>query len=409
MAGAGIRPSADRAVKGGGVANTLRPTQRGTEAGARLRRHCGVILSALGGGNERPIPDIRMVNRRQGSRGGKSRPTIADIARRLHLSAMTVSRALNRDPAVKPETREKVLKAAAKLRYRPNRWARALATGESKIVGVVVPDISHTFFSDITRGIQDELETEGYSLTLCDSNGNPKREETEIEMLLSTQADGIIVASQQPADSPGILNELLRLEMPLVLIDRFFAGLDCARVRADDFKVGELAARHLIRLGHTRIALITGPNVSTSLLRTDGFLSVMRASGLLASESWIVPSDYTFSGGADAMKLLLQSNPRPTAVFAANDPVAIGAIRVCRAAGLAVPGGISIIGAGNIEGHYSPDPFLTSLDWPREGLGRRAARMLLELIGDPSRLEEKEKEYVAEPVLLVRKSTGPPS
>jgi LacI family transcriptional regulator len=330
--------------------------------------------------------------------------TIQDMARELGLSAMTVSRALNQHPDVKTETRQKILALAAERRYRPNRWARSLVTRKSEIVGVVIPDISHSFFSEITRGVQDVIEQRGYNLMLCHSHGDTHREMQEIDMLVGSRVEGLIVASQQAADSPESFIELEQQDVPFVLIDRFFTDYDCPRVVVDDVAVGNLATEHLIELGHRKIAHIPGPNVTSSFLRTQGFCATLSKHGLAVQPDWIVSGDYQKEGGYEAMRKLLKNRERPTAVFASNDPGAIGAIAACREAGLGVPGDVSIVGAGCIEGSYHPNPFVTTVDWPRTDLGHRAAEMLLRLVNG-ERLEQR--HVVFAPRLLKRQSTGP--
>jgi LacI family transcriptional regulator len=331
--------------------------------------------------------------------------TIQDIAHELGLSAMTVSRALNHHPDVKTETRQRILALAAERRYRPNRWARSLVTRRSQIVGVVIPDISHSFFSEITRGIQDVIEQRGYNLILCHSHADTQRELQEIDSLVGSRVEGLIVASQQHMDSPEAFIELEQQGVPFVLIDRFFTGYDCAHVVVDDGRVAELATQHLIDLGHRDIGHIAGPQVSSSLLRTAGYRATLRKHSLEVKEEWVGCSDYQKQGGFTAMQALLSAKKRPTAIFATNDPAAIGAIEACREAGLEVPGDISIVGAGCIEGSYHPYPFLTTVDWPRTQLGARAAEMLLALIaGD----KIEERHVVLEPQLRVRQSTAPP-
>jgi LacI family transcriptional regulator len=330
--------------------------------------------------------------------------TIQDIAQELGLSAMTVSRALNHHPDVKTETRQKILALAAERRYRPNRWARSLVTRKSEIIGVVIPDISHSFFSEITRGIQDVIEQRGYNLMLCHSHGDAHRELQEIDMLVGSRAEGLIVASEQPSDAPEPFVELEQQGVPFVLIDRYFSGYDCAHVVVDDVLVAELATEHLIALGHRRIAHILGPNVTSSLLRADGFRATMEKHQLAVKPEWIVSSDFQKQGGYKAMQALLESSERPTAVFASNDPGAIGAIAACRDAGLDVPGDISIVGAGCIEGSYHPNPFVTTVDWPRTELGHQAAEMLLRLVGG-ERFEQR--HVVLKPELRIRQSAGP--
>jgi LacI family transcriptional regulator len=332
--------------------------------------------------------------------------TIEDIARQLGLSAMTVSRALRGRPNVSEVTRRKVLQAAQELSYKPNRWARSLVTRTSHIIGIVVPDISHTYFAEIARGVEETIDSEGYDLLLCHSRRDPERERRELDMLMGSRVDGLIVASEQQEDDPKTFVELQERGVPFVLIDRFFRGLDCPFVGVDDRAIGKLATEHLIRLGHTSIAHISGPAVSTGLLRYDGYLKAMKAGGIAVNPTWTVKSSFDTDGGREAMTRMLARKPRPTAVFAANDPSAIGVIEACRDAGLRIPADISIVGAGNIEGTIHPNPFLTTVDWPRLELGREAAKMLLRLISPGQKRQINRKIFA--PRLLARQSTGAP-
>jgi DNA-binding LacI/PurR family transcriptional regulator len=330
--------------------------------------------------------------------------TIEDIGRELGISAMTVSRALNGHPHVKEETRERVLSTAARLNYRPNRWARSLATQKSHLIGIIVPDISHNFFSEITRAVQDSIEPRGYALMLCHSAGDPERERAAIETLLGSRVDGLIVASSRDAGDPGIFLELVSGGTPFVLLDRYFPELACPCVRTDDLMVGRLATQHLVDLGHSEIAHICGPEVTTSKLRFQGYVAVMEENGLPVRKEWLGGETFGFETGYEAMQSILAQAHRPTAVFAVNDPTAVGAIQACREAGLSVPDDISIAGAGCIEGRYHPNPFLTTIDWSRQELGECAARMLLDGIG---RGGPAEGGWIAEPRLVVRQSTAP--
>lgn len=331
--------------------------------------------------------------------------TLHDIGKNLGLSAMTVSRALNGHAEVKEETRRLVLSQAAKLKYQPNRWARSLVTRRSQMLGIVIPDIGHSFFAEIVQGVQDSIELAGYSLMLCNSAADAAREQKEIEMLLSSRVDGLLVASPRPEDSPQLFVDLLRQGIPFVLLDRFFPGLECPCVRCDDFEIGSLVANHLIALGHRDLAHIGGPNVSPSRLRHAGYVAAIEEQGISLRGEWAVTGDFTPAGGYEAMRRLLRLESRPTAVFAGNDPAAIGAVHACWDMGLAVPGDISIVGAGSIENSFYPTPFLTTIDWSRRELGAEAARILVNLVAGgppPDKLD-----IVFRPTLLVRKSTGP--
>ena len=332
--------------------------------------------------------------------------TIQDIAADLGLSAMTVSRALNDHPDVKAETRQRVEERARELNYRPNRWARSLVTQRSHVIGVVIPDISHTFFADIMGGVQEIIEADGYTLMLCHSAGSAARERREIDMLIGSRADGLIVASTFAASEPELFVDLQRQGVPFVLVDRYFEGLDCARVHTDDRLAGKLAARHMLELGHRKLAFLAGPPVSPSIERLQGFREALAEAGVSLPNDYIRSAGFSFEEGLRAMSELLQLSDLPTAVCAVNDPAALGAVRACQEAGLAIPRDISITGAGAIEPDYLPTPFLTTTIWRREEIGRQAALLLLQLIdgGMPENLE-----VILAPYLVQRLSTAPPA
>ncbi len=330
--------------------------------------------------------------------------TIVDIARKLGVSAMTVSRALTGSHEVSDKTRQRVLRCARELGYRPNRWARSLVSRKSSIVGVVVPDIGHSYFAEITHGIEEVVDKAGYDLLLCHSAMDPEREKSEIEMLVESQAEGLIVASEQPERSPAIFERLRVGGIPFVLIDRFFDGRPYAAVRVDDLAVGRAATECLIGLGHRDIGCIQGPPISAAQLRYRGYLEAMKSHDLPVHKHRTVRGRFDIESGREAMTKLLAAPSRPTAVFASNDPMAIGAIYACRDAGLRVPGDMSIVGAGNIEGAHHPNPFLTTIDWPREELGRVAAAFLIEAIKNGKPGEGPVRVF--EPCVLERQSTA---
>jgi LacI family transcriptional regulator len=336
----------------------------------------------------------------------KTGTTIVDIAKKLKLSPMTVSRALTGNREVSDRTRQKVLRTATALGYQPNRWARSLVTRRSSMIGVVIPDIAHSFFAEITCGVEEVVEKSGYDILLCHSRGDAARERAEINMLVGSRVDGLIVASVQPERSPAMFAALKEMRMPFVLVDRFFSKGDFSSVRVDDKQAGVLATQCLIDLGHTRIAHIQGSDVSPGSLRRRGYLAALNAAGIASERDYIVSGNFELASGRQAMHKLLALKERPTAVFATNDPMALGAVYACRDVGLEVPRDISIVGAGNIEGPHHPNPFLTTIDWPREELGRIAAEMLLETIKNPD--QPAPPSQVLEPRLLIRQSTAKP-
>lgn len=295
------------------------------------------------------------------ARPAKNRATILDIARKLGLSAMTVSRALNGKPEVHEKTRQKVLRCATDLGYQPDRWARSLVTRRSSLIGVVIPDIAHSYFAEITFGIEQVIDKAGYDILLCHSRGDAEKEKEEINTLVGSRVDGLIVASEQPEKSPGIFAELKEKEIPFVLVDRFFPKSAFAAVRVNDRAVGRMATQCLIELGHECIAHIQGPAVSTASIRYRGYLEALKAAQIAVNKDWIVPGDFYIESGRQAMNKLLELESRPTGVFAANDPMAIGAVYACRDAGLRVPDDVSVVVPATLRASITPTRF--SLRW----------------------------------------------
>jgi LacI family transcriptional regulator len=353
---------------------------------------------------------IQMLKNKPRNQGAVKRAgaTIVDIAQQLGVSAMTVSRALRGSSEVSDLTRRRVLECATELGYRPNRWARSLVTRKTSIIGMVVPDISHSFFAEVTRGLEEVVSRAGYNVLLCDSWLDPQREKTEIEMLVSSTVDGLVIASEQPEKSPHVFQKLKENGVPFVLVDRFFPKAGFPAVLVDDFKVGRAATEHLIQLGHTRVAHIQGPPISPGALRHRGYLQALEANHLPVSKQWVCRGKFDIRSGREAMEALLRTKPRPTAVFAGNDPMGIGAFYACRDAGLSVPRDMSICGAGNIEGAHHPNPFLTTIDWSREELGRAAGNLLLSIIRQGADQNNIDPVRILPFRLLVRQSTAPP-
>lgn len=338
---------------------------------------------------------------------GKTGVTLSDIARTLGLSAMTVSRAFTGSEQISESTKQAVLQCAKELGYVPNRWARSLVTRRSSIIGVLIPEISHTYFAEVTCGVEEIVDKTGFDLLLCHSRGDAEKERAEIHMLIGTRADGLIIASVQDAKTERPFSELEDAGIPFVLVDRFFPDRRFSSVLVDDLAVGEIATKHLIDLGHKLIAHIQGPPVTPALLRKRGYLSVMKANGIAVDKEWITGKDFVNTTGYACMRKLLQLRPRPTAVFAANDPLAIGAVKACREMGFRVPEDISIVGAGCVEGDHNPNPFLTTVYWPNQEMGRAAAQLLLDAIANSEGGETHIRTFA--PKLLVRHSSGPVS
>lgn len=323
-----------------------------------------------------------------------------DIARALNVSKMTVSRAINNHPEISSETRARVLAMAQKMKYRPNQFARALTTNHSYLIGIVVPDLMHSYFAEICRGVEAHARPAGYQNLICSTDEEARKEKDEIEALLS-RTDGLIVASALPASETKFYKRLLAEGANIVLIDRLLDGLRCSAVTTDDVEVGLLATEHLIKLGHKKIGHLRGPNVSTATKRLQGYEQAIKKAKL---KPLVHDCGFTESDGYEAMKKWIASRNLPTAIFAGNDPAAIGAMSAMSEAGLKVPDDVAFVGAGSIHyGDMLRVP-LTTVSWSKAEMGQSAASLLLELI-DGSKTARRHRVITVPPELLIRQSS----
>ncbi|MBZ5581862.1 MAG: LacI family transcriptional regulator [Acidobacteriia bacterium] len=329
-----------------------------------------------------------------------------DIAQELGVSVVTVSKVLRNHSDIGEETRQRVLKLMKDLNYQPNFAARALVTGRTYTVGLVVPDLVHPFFAEVAKGLSSSLRKRGYSLILASSEEDPELEAQEIGRLLARRLDAIVIASTQ-----GTAESFRRIEeqkTPYVLVDRRFAGLRANFVGVDDEAVGELATEHLVSVGCRRVAHIRGPEVSTALGRLEGYRRALGRHHLGPLPNYVPAAtagdEDSEARGRAAMRELLQLDPRPDGVFCYNDPTAMGAMNTILGAGLRIPEDIAVIGCGNV--HYDPSlrvP-LSSIDQQSAAIGERAAKLALSLIESKS---GRPRSVILEPKLVARESTNP--
>src|SRR5215217_8603815 len=324
--------------------------------------------------------------------------TLEDIARALNVSKMTVSRAINNHPEISRETRERILRTAQKMKYRPNQFARALTTNHSYLIGIVVPDLMHSYFAEICRGVESQARPVGYQNLICSTDEEPRKEMDEIEALLS-RTDGLIVASALSASDVKFYKRLISDGAKIVLIDRVLDGLRCSAVTTDDVQVGTLATEHLIKLGHRKIGHLRGPDVSTALKRLQGYKEAMSKAKL---KPLVHDCGFTESDGYTAMQKWIAAGDLPSAIFAANEPAAIGAMAAANEAGLRVPDDVAFVGAGSIHYGYMLRVPLTTVSWSKAEMGQAAATLLLELIAG----KKKHRTIRIAPELIVRRSCG---
>ncbi len=331
--------------------------------------------------------------------------TMKRIASELGVSITTVSKVLNNRQDIGHATRARVLAKVAELGYQPNAVARSLTLRRTHTLGVVIPDLMHSFFVEIVAGLETVASAEGYGLLLCSSNEDPAKERAEIDMLRQRQVDGIILASANASGNTDLLQRLGPLGIGLVMIDRDdHPVVKCDRVVTDDLEVGRLAASHLVEQGRQAIAHIMGPPIVHAKRRADGYKAALQQLGAPTRAEWIVRGGFMEADGYRAMTKLLALEPRIDAVFATNDPTAIGAMKAIWDAGLRVPEDIAIVGAGDIAlGDLLRVP-LTTVSWSREEQGKQAAKLLLDRIGpEPS---DRFRSVVIPPHLIVRRSSS---
>jgi LacI family transcriptional regulator len=329
--------------------------------------------------------------------------TLADIARALGVSKMTVSRAINNHPEISPETRRRILETAQRMNYRPNQFARALTTNRSYLLGVVVPDLMHSYFAEICRGIEGVARPLGYQNLICSTDEQAANERHEVEVLLP-RTDGLIIASSVPPNEGSFYRRILKEGAKIVLIDRRLEGLRCPAVTTDDVKVGFLATEHLINLGHRKIGHLLGTAASTAALRFEGYQQALAKNRIAFDSSLVRRCGFTEREGHEAMTDWLNEGGVPAAIFAANDPAAIGAMSAISEAGLAIPEEVAIVGGGNIHyGDMLKVP-LSTIAWSTLEMGQAAAQILIEMIG--KKKKRKESQIIVEPELVVRESCG---
>jgi LacI family transcriptional regulator len=330
--------------------------------------------------------------------------TLADIARELGLSKMTVSRAINDDPLVNAKTKERVLAVSKRLNYQPNHFARALVTNRSFLIGVIVPDLMHSYFAEIMHGISSFARSANYQIVIGNSEEHVAREISEAEAL-RWRTDGLIIAPTVPLSKADIYKAMIKDGTKLVLIDRTLEGLNCPMVTTDNFDVGVIGTEHLIGLGHARIGHLRGTATSTSRERLDGYKQALNKNGIDIDKTLIRECGLMESDGYAAMKSWIKDGDLPTAIFAVNDPAAIGAMQAMTEAGIKIGEDLAIVGGGNIHyGDMLATP-LTTVSWSRSEMGQSAARLLIQMI-EGTNTDSGNQKVILSPTLIVRSSCG---
>jgi LacI family transcriptional regulator len=309
--------------------------------------------------------------------------SISEVAHKAGVSIATVSRVLNpvADYPVAPNTRRRVLAAASALHYTPSAIARALVTRRSRMVGVLLGDIVDPYFAEILRGVEDVARRAGYLVVVCNTSRDPGTERRYVTALRDYRADAILFLGGDfldPSTRRPLVRELKTLQMQGA-VAMAVAGdhADLPAIDIDHAAAAEEMVRYLVGLGHARIGFVSGPmTVSTARYRRNGFVRAIQSAGL--KPDLIEEGDFTYAAGQAAAHRLLTRDP--TAIFAANDQMALGVLAACRATEIGVPQQISVVGFGNTSAAEHAVPALTTLSMPRHQLGVEAMQAVLDAL-----------------------------
>src|SRR6478752_56464 len=308
--------------------------------------------------------------------------TIKDIARELGISPSTVSRALKDHPDISPATKKAVNELAEKLNYQTNIVALSLRQSKTNTLGVIIPELVHFFFSTVISGIEDVAYSAGYNVIITQSNESFAREAINIKALFNSRVDGMLISLSRETGTFDHLEGILAKGVPMVFFDRIYDNGNSSMVIVDDLSGAKDATRHLIEQGCKRIAHLEGPpNLAISKQRLEGYLEALKDNNIPVNKSIIMECPLgTIEEGKKATEKLLAMSEPPDAIFATNDPAAMGAMQAIKEAGLKIPKDIAVVGFSNWFFSALLEPPLTSVDQPGFEMGQEAAKLLIRQI-----------------------------
>ena len=308
--------------------------------------------------------------------------TMKDLSRETGLGLATISKYFN-GGTVREKNRVLIEAAVKKLHYVPNEVARSLKTQHSRVIGVIIPELSNAFITSIISSMEDILRKHDYAVIVCDCRSDAKREKEAVEFLMHRRVDGLI---NMATDTTGThLKAALSANIPVLLIDRLIDSLrgKVSAVVIDNIHAATQAVRKLTDLGHRQIGLILGsPNLYTTGQRLTGYLNALKEAGITPSDEYIRYGDYTMDGGYQAAQTLLNLKKRPTALFVTNFEMTLGAMLALQHAGVEVPKDLSVIGFDKLELFGEIFPNLTLIRQPQMSIGREAANLMLDMLSD---------------------------
>ncbi|WP_090397924.1 ribose operon transcriptional repressor RbsR [Kosakonia radicincitans] len=327
--------------------------------------------------------------------------TMKDVARVAGVSTSTVSHVINKDRFVSDAVREKVEAAIKTLNYAPSALARSLKINQTRTIGMLITASTNPFYSELVRGVERSCFERGYSLVLCNTEGDEQRMNSNLETLMQKRVDGLLLLCTE-THQPSQEIMLRYPSIPTVMMDWAPFNGDSDLIQDNSLLGGDMATQYLINKGFTRIACITGPLDKTpARLRLEGYREAMTRAGLTIREGDEIESDFEFGGGFDAMQTLLAMNERPQAVFIGNDAMAVGAYQALYQAGLKIPQDMAIVGYDDIELARYMTPPLTTIHQPKDELGELAIDVLIHRIAEPG-LQQQRLQLT--PILIERGS-----
>ncbi|MBT3670282.1 MAG: LacI family DNA-binding transcriptional regulator [Chloroflexi bacterium] len=330
--------------------------------------------------------------------------TIQDVANLAKVSTTTVSHVINETRPVSKDLRDRVNSAIVELGYRPNILARGLRRNETTMIGLIVPNNANPFYAEVSKGVESVCFEKGYNVILCNSDRDIEKEVRYTDLLTEKRVDGILFVGAWIGENTSHLENTSKQNIPIVVVDRFVPNLDIDLVVTDNVLGGWLATSHLYGLGHKRIACIAGtPQFTPNAERIQGYEKALDEANISINPDLIIRSNFQFEGGYKAAQQLLSQEDRPTAIFACNDLMAIGAMRAAIDLGYSIPEDLSIIGYDDVQMTKYTNPQLTTISQPMFEMGNRAAEMLIERIHES---EIPQRKKILEPNLVVRGTTA---
>ncbi len=327
-----------------------------------------------------------------------------DVARLAGVSTATVSYVVNDGPRpVASETREKVLRAIQILGYKPNKFANHLARKKTRAAALVVPDNTNPFFAELARSVQQAAFAAGYHIILCNSDQAPDRELSYFDLFQAKHIDGILLVTS--GLSPGLLDRVLELDIPIVAVDREVPGLAVDTVMLDNTVAAQMAAEHLLQHGHSTIGCIGGPpHLPNAVQRVNGYRQALHIQGIQPQEDLVRTTEFTIEGGYEAGKRLFHDGLRPTAIVAGDDQIAVGVLHAARELGIGVPHELAVVGFDDTFVAKISSPRLTTIAQPIAeisslGVSRLLGRINGTVSGPPRRTTVQGN-------LVVRESCG---